>query len=87
MSRMFVMLLGIILLPTILFVLQFFLCKQNSKVALVLPIIVACFFVVIGFYAVIISAIMFAIYFVIEALEKKKKEEQSELDKMNIQDL
>ena len=78
---------GIILIPALLFIFEFYLCKKKSKFALVLPIISACFFVIIGFYALIISAIMFGIYFIMKHIEKEKKDKQSELDKMNIQDL
>lgn len=79
--------LGIILIPVLLFLFEFYLCKKQSKFALVLPIITACFFVVIGFYALIISAIMFVIYFAMKHIEKEQQYKQSELDKMNIQDL
>ena len=78
---------GMILIPALLFVFEFYLCKQKSKIALIFPIIVACFFVLIGFYALIISAIMFGIYFVMKHIDNENQSKQSELDKMNIQDL
>lgn len=78
---------GIILIPVLLFLLEFYFCKKQLKFALTLPIITACFFVVFGFYALIISAIMFVIYFVMKHIQKEQQYKQSELDKMNIQDL
>lgn len=88
MSNMVVFIaLGIVLLPALLFVFQFYLCKKNSSFALVLPIIVACFFILFGFYALIIAAIMYGIYFVMKYVEKEKCSKQNELERMNIQDL
>ena len=80
-------LVGIILIPALLFCFEFYLCKKNSKFALILPIITACFFILVGFYALIISAIMFGIYFIMKHIGEKNQTKQSELDKMNIQDL
>ncbi len=77
----------LLIVPVLLFVFEFFLCKKKSKFALMLPIIPACCFIFMGFYALIISAIMFGIYFIMKHIEKEKKDKQSELDKMNIQDL
>ncbi len=61
--------------------------KRNSKIAIILPIIIACFFVILGFYAVIIAAIMYGIYFVVQYVEKDKQSKLSEIEKMNIEDL
>lgn len=49
--------------------------------------VVACFFILLGVYAVIISGTMFGIYFVYRQIEKDKQSKKSEIDKMNIQDL
>lgn len=81
----FIALTGIFLLtfPILLFILEFFLCKNNSKMAKILPIIVACSFLIFGFYSLIIAGIMYGIYFIM----KRKQDKITELDKMNIQDL
>ena len=82
-----VILLMIVLIPVLLFILEFYLCKKDSKWALIIPMVVACFFILLGFYAVIISGTMFGIYFVYRQIEKDKQSKKSEIDKMNIQDL
>ncbi|MFI3202088.1 MAG: hypothetical protein R3Y54_11325 [Eubacteriales bacterium] len=75
------------LVPIMLFLAELYLCKKKSQVARILPIIVACFIILVGPYAIIISAVMFGIYFTTNHIEKKKQEQQSALDKMSIQDL
>lgn len=82
-----VILLMIVLIPVLLFVLEFYLCKKNSKWALIIPMVVACFFILLGLYALVISGTMFGIYFVYRQIEKDKQSKKSEIDKMNIQDL
>lgn len=77
----------IIIIPILLFIFQFYLCKNNSKFALILPTIVACFFIFFGFLALIVSGIMFLIYFIMKHLQKETQVIQSDLEKMNIQDL
>lgn len=86
-SRVIIMMIFIISMPILLFVTEFYLCKKESKFALILPIIVATFFVFFGFYPLIISGIMFGIYFVMKHIEKENKSKQCEIEKMNIQDL
>lgn len=81
------MIFAIILVPVLLFAFEFYLCKKKSKFALVLPTIAACCFLLVGFYAIIISAIMFGIYLVVKHMDKEAQSKQSELDKMNILDL
>ncbi len=78
---------SVVLISTILFALQFYLCKKGSKVSLILPTVVACFFVLIGIYALIVAGIMFGIYFIMKHIRESAQSKQSELDKMNIQDL
>ncbi len=78
---------GMVLIPIILVSIEFYLCKKSSKMALILPIIVACFFVLLGLYALIMSAILFAIYFIMNHIKKEKLNDSNELNKMNIQDL
>lgn len=87
MRIMFFMVVIMILLPVILFGMEFYLCKKKSKAALVLPIVTACFFVLFGFYALGLSGILFGIYFVMKHLDTAKESKRTELDKMNIQDL
>lgn len=84
MSNILIFIIGV---PIISFGLEFFFCRINSKVAVILPIVMACFFVVLGFYALIIAAIMFGIYFVMRYLKKEKQVKLSEIEKMNIEDL
>lgn len=76
--------LGIFLL---LIGLQVFFCKRHSKMALILPIIAACGFIIVGIPAIFEAAILFAIYFVNKMLEKEKQESLAEIEKMNIADL
>ncbi len=87
MSNLIVLLVFIITIPTMLFIIEFLLCKKHSKFAVVLPVIVACFAVLFGFLAIMVSAIMFLIYFVFTFSEKEKIKKLSEIDKMNIEDL
>lgn len=72
--------------PLLLLLLQYMLCKRKSKMALFLPLIVASFFIIFGLSALILSAIMFGIYFVMRYLEKEKQATLSELEKMDIED-
>lgn len=81
------MLIPLIIVPIILFIVEFFLCKKQSKFATILPIITACGFILTGFHAIITAGIMFGIFFVMKYLDKEKQSKQSELQKMNIQDL
>ena len=55
--------------------------------AIILPVIVLCFAVILGFYPIIIAAIMAVIYLVVNHLNKMKDNQNSEIDKMNINDL
>lgn len=82
-----VMIYGIMLIPIFLFGFEFYLCKKQSNMALILPIIAACFVVLVGIYAICVSSVMFGIYFIVKYINDNKCEKQSELDKMNIQDL
>lgn len=72
--------------PIILFIIEYRLAKKESKFAIILPVIVMCFAVIIPIIA-ITGIIMFVIYFVVKNGEKERKEKISELEKMNIQDL
>lgn len=77
----------VITLPMILFILEWYLCKKESKFAIFIPVIVACFFVLFGFQVLGISAIMLLIYVVMKCVLNEKRKSLSEIDKMNIQDL
>lgn len=77
----------LLVVPLLLLILEFFLCKKKSNLAFALPIVVACFFVFLGFYALIIALIMFIIYFAMKYIEKENQKKRSEIEKMNIQDL
>ena len=84
MIRVSINLILVLVISASLFALQFLLCKRNYKGAIVLPIIVACFFIILGLYAIIMAAIMFGIYFVMRYIEKEKQSKLSEIEKMNI---
>lgn len=76
----------LMIIPLILFLMEYRLAKSQSRMAVILPVVVLWFSVII-LYAAIISAIMFVIYFVVKYLEKEKQKKLSELEKMNIHDL
>lgn len=75
-----------IIIPAVLFFVEYKLAKKQSRMAVILPVIVLCFAVIILYFA-IYAVIMFAIYFLVKYLEKERLEKLSEIDKMNIQDL
>ncbi len=77
---------ALLIVPLILFYIEYRLAKIQSKTAIILPVVILCFSVIAPFIA-ITSIIMFVIYFVVRYLEKEKREKLSEIDKMNIQDL
>lgn len=79
-------LLVLMVIPLILFYIEYRLAIQGSKLAIILPAIVLCFAVIMPIVA-ITSIVMFVINFVVKYLEKEKKDKISEIDKMNIQDL
>ncbi len=85
--RITIVLFAMVVIPIILIFVQWYLCKKSSKLALILPLIVACFTVIVGFLALGLSAVMFLIYFVHNHLEKQKRSRLSEIEKMNIEDL
>lgn len=74
-------------IPIALFVIEALLAIKKSKIAIILPVVVACFSVILGFYALMIAALMLAIYFLIKFIDKEKQARLSEIKKMNIQDL
>lgn len=74
------------IVPLILFYIEYRLAKIHSRMAIILPVVILCFSVIVPFVA-ITSIIMFVIYFVEKYLEKEKREKLSEIEKMNIQDL
>lgn len=86
MTNVSIPLLFLMVIPLILFYIEYRLAKQGSKLAIILPTIVLCFAVIIPIVA-ITSIVMFVINFVVKYLEKEKKDKMSEIDKMNIQDL
>ena len=76
-----------ILIPLLLFICEVLLAKRGSKWAIILPVIVLCFAVLLGFYPIIVSGIMAIIYLVVKQLKKTNEKQTSEIDKMNINDL
>lgn len=86
MRNMLIVLPFITLIPLALFFVEYKLAKANSKYAIILPVVVLCFAIIIP-PTIITSIIMFVIYFVMKHLEKERQEKLSEIDKMNIQDL
>ncbi len=77
----------LVMIPLVLLLVEYFLVKRKSVAALILPVVVACFGIVIGVYPLIVAAIMFLIYFVYNKVEKMKQQNNNEIEKMNIQDL
>ena len=77
----------VITVPMILLVLQWYLCKREFKFAIVLPAIVACFYLLFGLKLIGVSAIMLLIYVVMTYVLEEKKKITSEIEKMTIQDL
>lgn len=84
--RSLIVLTVLMIIPLILFFIEYKLAKQQSKLAIILPTVVLCFAVIMPIIA-ITSIIMFVIYIVVKYLEKEKQNKVSEIDKMNIQDL
>ena len=80
-------LLFFILVPVLLFICEVILAKKGSKGAVILPVVVACFAIILGYYALIVALVIAAIYLAINHLNKKKQNQNSEIDKMNINDL
>ncbi|MDF2948067.1 MAG: hypothetical protein K0R07_77 [Sedimentibacter sp.] len=74
------------IVPFILFFIEYRLAKIQSRMAIILPVVILCFAVIVPMVA-ITSIIMFVIYYVVKYLEKEKQEKLTELEKMNIQDL
>ena len=76
-----------IIIPLLLFICEVILAKKGSKLAVILPVIVLCFAVILGYYPIIIAAVMAVIYLAVNHLKKIKDNQNSEIDKMNINDL
>lgn len=72
------------IVPLVLFYIQWKLSRKDSKAALILPTVVACFFPLFGTHFLFVSGILFLIYYI---TTKNLKEQVSELHKMNIEDL
>lgn len=77
----------LIILPLLFFGVEVFLCIRFPRFALIPPIAAAALFFVLGFYALILAAILVGIYFVIRHLRKERQSRLSEMERMNIQDL
>lgn len=73
-----------ICIPIVCFFTEYKLIKSNSKWAMYLPIIVLALSILFGLYTVIISAVMFIMYYI---NNKNNKNINDEIDKMNKQDL
>jgi len=84
--RVTFILIVLMIIPLILFYIEYKLAKQQSILAVILPTIVLCFAIIIPIFAVT-SIIMFVINYVVKYLEKEKQGKMSEIEKMNIQDL
>lgn len=76
-----------ITVPIILLVLQWYLCKKKFKFAIVLPAIVACFYLLLGLPLIGVSSIMLLIYIIMTCVLREKKKRTLEIEKMTIQDL
>lgn len=73
-----------IIVPIILFFVEYILAKKASKFAIILPTITLFISIFLGAFYILISAIMFLIWYLVKKSVEKKL---SEIDKMNIQDL
>lgn len=52
------------------------LCKRKAKFAFILPFAVACCSVFLGFYSIILSGLMFLIYYAMHAVIKQMEKEK-----------
>lgn len=86
MTNVLVAFITLMIIPFVLFFIEYRLAKKQSKLAIILPTVVLCFAVLLPFIA-IPSIVMFVINFVVKYLDKEKQEKLSEIEKMNIQDL
>lgn len=81
----------ILLLPIVFLGLELLFCRFSTTAAVILPIVCACLFIFLGFYAVILAALMYAEFFAFRFIKKEKaqkeKAKMNEIDKMNINDL
>ena len=68
--RSLIVLTVLMIIPLILFFIEYKLAKQQSKLAIILPTVVLCFAIIMPIIA-ITSIIMFVIYFVVKYLEKE----------------
>ena len=73
-----------IIVPIILFGIEYFLSKKSSKFAVILPTIILFISIFLGIVYILVSVIMFAIWYLVK---KSKEKKLSEIIKMNIQDL
>jgi hypothetical protein len=77
-------LINFIIIPIILFFVEYILAKKASKFAIILPTMALFISIFLGAFYILISAIMFLIWHLVKKSAEKKL---SEIDKMNIQDL
>ncbi|GEM_PF-2062189 len=75
------------IVPAILIVLEIYFCKNQMRAALIMPVVVACCFIIFGIYAFMLAAVLFIIYYVFNHLQKVKESKSKEIDKMSIEDL
>ena len=77
----------LIILPVLFCGVEVFLCIRFPKFALIPPVAAAVLYFVLGFYALILAAILVGIYFVAHHIRKANRAKLSEIDRMNIEDL
>lgn len=78
------MLLAVILVPLALFAVELVLALKCFKAALILPLVVVCLTFFLGYFALMVGGLMYAICGVVWLLGRRKK---SEREKMDLQDL
>lgn len=76
-----------IAVPLILCGVEYVLSKRQSKAALALPVAAACFFFLLGIYALVLAALLFLVYFVAGRAGRNRAKQESEINRMKIDDL
>ena len=88
---LFIILFIFLAVPILCVAAELWMAKKHPKAALFFPLIMMCLFFWTGYYVLILGAILYAAYFIVQSFYKKKgaasQGQNEELDKMNIHDL
>lgn len=81
----------LLIMPILCVAAELWMAKKHSKAALFFPLVIMCLFFWTGYYVLILGVILYAVYFIVQYLDKKKQDgisgEPDEMDRMNIHDL